>query len=256
MERADLGRLLGASHPVGEAVSDPVMVAEADPSRFMKAFARAVLGSGPVFLADPTWGTNERAALAEMMAGAVLAEDETERGWLMIPTGGTGGRIKFARHDQETLTAAVRGFCAHFGVEKANCVGLLPLHHVSGLMAWMRAALTGGAYLPWDWKRLEAGERPARAAGTWFLSLVPTQLQRLLGSPETLGWLRDFDAVFIGGGPLWPELAEAAAEARLPLSIGYGMTETAAMVTGLRADEFLAGARAIAAARCPTCVST
>jgi O-succinylbenzoic acid--CoA ligase len=111
-------------------------------------------------------------------------------------------------------------------------------------MAWMRAALTGGVYLPWDWKRLEAGERPILPhQGPWFLSLVPTQLQRLLDSPGALEWMREFQAVFVGGGPAWPALAAAAAEARLPISLSYGATETAAMVSALRPDEFLAGMR-------------
>jgi O-succinylbenzoic acid--CoA ligase len=79
--------------------------------------------------------------------------------------------------------------------------------------------------------------------GEWFLSLVPTQLQRLLAQPETIGWLRRFRAVFLGGGPAWPELLERAAEARVPLAPSYGLTETVAMVATLRPQEFLAGSR-------------
>jgi O-succinylbenzoic acid--CoA ligase len=166
-------------------------------------------------------------------------------GWLCIPTGGSSGNIKLARHDEETLAAAVKGLCTHFGVTKINVVGLLPLHHVSGLMAWMRTVLTGGTYVSANWKDVEAGGRPALPAvgGDWFLSLVPTQLQRLLGDPEALDWLRGFRAVFVGGGPAWPELVEAGARARLPLAFSYGMTETAAMVTALRPEEFFVGKR-------------
>jgi O-succinylbenzoic acid--CoA ligase len=116
-------------------------------------------------------------------------------------------------------------------------------------MAWMRAALTGGEYVAWDWRRLESGDRPAvrRGNGGWFLSLVPTQLQRLLCSAEALAWLRGFQTVFVGGGPVWPELADAAARAELPISLGYGMTETAAMAAALRPAEFLAGDRSCGA---------
>jgi O-succinylbenzoic acid--CoA ligase len=42
---------------------------------------------------------------------------------------------------------------------------------------------------------------------------------------------------------VWPELADAAARARLPISLTYGMTETAAMVTALLPEEFHAGHR-------------
>lgn len=243
MERLELARRLGAAAAVAEPGSLPRVIEERDPSRFMAALAAAAAGQGPVFLADPSWGAGERAALAACVAQASAAPDG--RGWLMIPSGGTSGRLKFARHDGETLAAAVRGFCAHLGVTRVTSVGVLPLHHVSGLMAWMRAALTGGQYVPWDWKRLESGERPdlpPEGEGC-FLSLVPTQLQKLLGGEGSIAWLKRFQAVFIGGGPIWPELAEAAARLGLPLSLSYGMTETAAMAAALRPAEFLRGAR-------------
>jgi O-succinylbenzoic acid--CoA ligase len=151
--------------------------------------------------------------------------------------------VRFARHDEQTLSAAVAGFCAHFALERVNAVGVLPAHHVSGLMARVRCAATGGEYLAADWKSLELGRRPALAKSNWVISLVPTQLQRLLQSPDAVTWLRGFHVIFVGGGPVWSELADAAARAELPLSLSYGMTETAAMVTALRPAEFLAGDR-------------
>jgi O-succinylbenzoic acid--CoA ligase len=56
-------------------------------------------------------------------------------------------------------------------------------------------------------------------------------------------WLRQFRIIFLGGGPASPPLLDRAAALRLPLSLGYGMTESAAMITALRPGEFLAGAR-------------
>jgi len=234
-----------ATMDTAEPPLSPIIVEEHDPVRFMGAFAQAVISGRSVFLADPAWGASERAALAAFTRHSSLAtcQSREAQGWLMIPSGGTSGRLKFARHDEKTIAGAVRGFCAHFQVKQANSVGLLPLHHVSGLMAWMRSALTGGTYLPWDWKQLEAGDFPVLPRGAWFVSLVPTQLQRVLGRPEAVAWLRGFDAVFVGGGPVWPELADAAARAHLPVSLSYGMTETAAMVTALRPEEFRAGRR-------------
>jgi O-succinylbenzoic acid--CoA ligase len=102
----------------------------------------------------------------------------------------------------------------------------------------------------WDWKRLETGDVPplsGGAASDWVISLVPTQLQRLLARTDTREWLRRFRVIAVGGGPLWADLADAAAAARLPVAISYGMTETAAMVTALRPEEFLAGARSCGA---------
>ncbi len=251
MERAELAHALGAPAIVAEPGGDPVVIEERDPARFMEKFAAAVAAGADVFLADPNWGAKERAQLAALLQSKIENPKSKKHrgGWLMIPTGGTSGQIKFARHDEDTVSAAVRGFTAHFGLERVNALGLLPLHHVSGLMAWMRAALTGGAFQPTAWKQIEGGERPELAAGTaTVVSLVPTQLQRLLAQPEAVAWLRGFQIIFLGGGPSWPALLEEAARVRLRVSLSYGMTETAAMVAALTPADFLAGTRSSGAA--------
>jgi O-succinylbenzoic acid--CoA ligase len=198
-----------------------------------------------VFMTDPYRGAAERARVEALTAEADGLAATAGDGWLCVPTGGTSGSVRFARHDERTVTAAVEGFCAHFGIDRVNAVGVLPAHHVSGLMARVRCAATGGAHVAWDWKRLEGGAWPelARGRGDWVISLVPTQLQRLLVSVAAVAWLRGFRVIFIGGGPVWPELTDAAARAGLPVSLSYGMTETAAMVAALRPEEFLAGGR-------------
>lgn len=230
----------------------PVLVSETDPRKFMVALTHAMAGTREIFLCSPVWGAHERAQLAELVKSApssVVCPPSSGAnpglGWLMIPTGGTSGELKFARHDEETLTAAVRGFARHFGLTQVNAVGVLPLHHVSGLMAWLRCALTGGEYLPLDWKEVEDGGRPVLPPkpGGWVISLVPTQLERMLRDEGAVAWLKGFRIIFLGGAPAWPDLLERAAALGLPLSLGYGMTETAAMVTALRPEEFLAGAR-------------
>jgi len=220
-----------------------------------------------VFLCDPHWSAAQQLRFKEIIeaehrrqANEPTANKKSLR--LAIPTGGSSGGLKFALHDERTLGAAVRGFCAHFGVSRVNAVDCLPPWHVSGLMARLRCAATGGVHVPWEWKRLEAGELPklpqvagksggsasvSGGAGGWFLSLVPTQLQRLLRQGERAcegrRWLCGFHAVFIGGGPLWPSLADEAAAARLPIILSYGMTETGAMVAAQRLGDFAAGDR-------------
>lgn len=246
MERAELARLLGAP-PVGASLADraaPVFIAERAQPRFMAQFAAAVAGRAPIFLGDPGWAQNQRARWEPLVAAAATnPAARPKRAWLMIPTGGTSGGMRFARHGQDTLCAAVAGFCAHFRLDRVNAIGVLPLYHVGGLMSWLRCAVTGGEFVPQDWKTLEAGQRPRLGKGDWVISLVPTQLQRLLGSQEAVAWLRGFHIIFLGGGPVWPELAAAAGAAQLRISLSYGLTETAAMVTALRPEEFLAGAR-------------
>lgn len=244
MERLELIRRLGGIAR-GAAPVPYRCVEEREPAKFLATAAEAFATAETVFLCDPTWGATERAQLEALLQSKIEnPEPKTNHGWLCLPTGGTSGAVRFARHDQDTIAAAVRGFGAHFGATQINAVGVLPLHHVSGFMSAMRCTLTGGRYLPWDWKALEVGRVPELSSGgDWFLSLVPTQLQRLLAQPATVDWLRRFRAVFVGGGPAWSELLDAAATARLPLAPCYGMTESAAMVAALRPEAFLAGAR-------------
>jgi O-succinylbenzoic acid--CoA ligase len=230
------------------------MISEADPRKFMTTLAQAMAGDGEIFLGNPDWGTFERKQVDKLMQQSgldVRASDSQlstlnpQLGWLMIPTGGTSGRVRFARHDAATIAAAVRGFTRHFSLPQVNAIGVLPLHHVSGLMAWMRCVLTGGEYRPLDWKAVEGGalpELPEKTHG-WNISLVPTQLDRLLRNDAAVEWLKKFRLIFVGGGPVWPELLDKAAGHRLPISPGYGMTESAAMVAALLPEEFLSGAR-------------
>lgn len=192
----------------------------------------------------------ERDGAVWLGGGAVIPEGGSAhgpdgRGWLMIATGGTSGAPRWARHDERTVGAAVGGFCAHFGLERVNAVDVLPAYHVSGFMARARCAATGGRHVAWDWKELERGGRPEpdAAAGPWAISLVPTQLQRLLANAAAAAWLRKFSLVLLGGGPVWPDLTERVAAAGVRAVLSYGMTETAAMVAAQRPEEFAAGDR-------------
>jgi O-succinylbenzoic acid--CoA ligase len=136
------------------------------------------------------------------------------------------------------------------GLDPAACLHLdpLPLHHVSGLLPLVRARRWGGD-LRWlappllrQPDRLPErcplpGDRPA------LLSLVPTQLARLMACPGGIAWLAGCALIWVGGAALPAPLAEAARRARLPLAPCYGATETAAMVCALPPDRFLAGER-------------
>jgi O-succinylbenzoic acid--CoA ligase len=237
VERGKLADLLA---PLRAGVGDcgPV-IEEPDAARFMATFADSVTGRGNVFLANPAWRSPQRAEADRLAAQGATGDS----GWLMIPSGGAGGGLKFARHDAWTIAAAVGGFCSHFAMERVNSVSVLPLYHVSGFMAWMRSVMTGGSFVPWSWKEAEAGRFPVGLPPDCCLSLVPTQLQRLLAVGTAVEWLRKFRAIFVGGGPAWAGLVETAAHLELPISTSYGATETAAMVAALKPEQFLAGLR-------------
>ncbi len=203
----------------------------------------AELHGGYTFLIDPYWTPVQRARFDEIKELKIEnPKSKIQRGWLCIPTGGSSGGLKFACHDEQTMSAAVGGFCEHFGFEKVNAIDVLPPWHVSGLMARVRCAATGGRYLAWQWKMLESGDWP-ELSGEEIISLVPTQLQRLLADPQTVKWLQRLKLILIGGGPSWASLDDAASAANLPVVFSYGMTETAAMISAQTPDEFASGDR-------------
>jgi len=160
---------------------------------------------------------------------------------IMIPTGGSSGQIKFVIHTWETLIASVQGFTEYFQIKKVNSFCVLPLYHVSGLMQFLRSFTTGGKVAILPFKTLESGKILNIKQSEFFISLVPTQLQRLLQNSELTEWLSEFNTVLLGGAPAWKELLEKAKFDRIRLAPTYGMTETASQIATLKPDDFLNG---------------
>jgi o-succinylbenzoate---CoA ligase len=163
---------------------------------------------------------------------------------IMIPTGGSSGKIRFAIHTWETLMASVRGFTDYFQVDRVNSFCILPLYHVSGLMQFLRSLTTDGQLWIQSSKMLAQWLESSGFnlyPDRWFISLVPTQLQRLLNNDRAIAWLAQFETVLLGGAPAWPALLEEARTHRIRLAPTYGMTETASQVATLKPDEFLSG---------------
>ncbi|HEY9889116.1 MAG TPA: AMP-binding protein, partial [Candidatus Obscuribacterales bacterium] len=215
---------------------------------------------GRVWLANPHWGQGEWAQVAaqcqpDRIIGTVPAglwrdrpvptlapppRDGPPR--LLIPTGGSSGNIRFASHTWATLRASVQGFQQHFACPTVNAYCVLPLYHVSGLMQAWRCLLSGGQMVIQPFRELLTAGAIAPLPAPAFLSLVPTQLQRLLTSDrDFVPWLQSFTAILLGGAPPWPSLLHQARALHLPLAPTYGMTETASQVVTLLPSEFLAG---------------
>ncbi|NER19777.1 MAG: AMP-binding protein [Symploca sp. SIO1C2] len=74
----------------------------------------------------------------------------------------------------------------------------------------------------------------------FFLSLVPTQLARLINLDASV-WLSGFRTVLLGGAPPWNSLLEEARRYKIPLAPTYGMTETASGIVTLKPEAFLSG---------------
>jgi o-succinylbenzoate---CoA ligase len=212
-------------------IATHIVIATKDADEFITDFLAGVSTGTPIFLANPDWGMAERQQLQKIIANV---DYDQHRGQIMIPTGGTTGHLKFAIHTPATLTVAVRGFQRFYQVRSISSYCILPLHHVSGLMQLWRALLTGGRLLLPSSRSILA-QSPVPDS---FISLVPTQLQRILSTNAR--WLQQFRAVLIGGAPVWSDLLDRSRQAQIPLSLSYGMTETAAMVAALQPQDFLA----------------
>jgi o-succinylbenzoate---CoA ligase len=199
---------------------------------------RAALAAGrPYALSDPAWPPAWRERMTDCLrrwpgGGAIL-----------IPTSGSSGIPKFCIHDLDTLQTAARGFAELFGPRGViHAVSVLPRHHVGGLMPLLRCAAMGGRVHHADYRDPEsiaAAPFPLEQAA---LSLVPTQLRRMMDEPAGAGILRRMGLILAGGAHCPEDVLIRSRQMALRLAPCYGMTETAAMVTLLEPEAFLAGA--------------
>lgn len=257
-----------------------ILLCEADPEQFLGNFLAAVEAKCPIFLANPHWQAAEwqqvfnflhpdliwgnEAHLQQLQkylppSKTVKKSDQffaliNNQAAIMIPTGGSSGKIRFAIHTWATLTASVRGFTEYFQVPKVNSFCVLPLYHVSGLMQFIRSFTTGGtlAIFPSYKEILNSLNSPQQTIlpatnlseinpANFFISLVPTQLARFLQQAIAADWLSQFATVLLGGAPAWPELLATARKYQIKLAPTYGMTETASQIVTLKPKAFLAG---------------
>lgn len=169
---------------------------------------------------------------------------------VVVGSGGSSGGRRWCLQPLAHLEASARATGAWLqalGIDPAACLHLnpLPLHHVSGLMPRVRAAQWGCGHQAIAPELMRDPQALAAAVPlhgrSVLLSLVPTQLRRLMAVPEGLNWLRQLAVIWVGGAALPPALAAQARGCGLPLAPCYGATETAAMVAALSPEAFLRG---------------
>jgi O-succinylbenzoic acid--CoA ligase len=226
-----------------------VAVFHADHAAHLREVLQAHDAGLPVFLGNPRWAAHELAEAARQIPrGTIVKGLSLEprglgtcdwptnwRGRLLIPTGGTGGKVKFVIHSSATLRAAAVGLrdalVARGLSPILHGVTCTPPWHVSGLMPAIRARVTGGDHLVVDGRFGEGDPLPSvslPAPGTKIVSLVPAQLSRLLARADGEAWLRGFDVILLGGSSVPAALLPAIRTRRLPVFLTYGSTETAA----------------------------
>lgn len=148
---------------------------------------------------------------------------------VIATSGSTDGRGHLVGLGLPALLASARATLARLG-GPGQWLTSLPVHHVAGFQVVLRSVVAGippvvhapgGHFDP-------AGLAPSIAeldpGVPHYLSLVPTQLARVLNHDPTL--LGGFAAVLVGGAPLPAAQGRRALAAGVRVVRTYGMTET------------------------------
>nr|WP_238710649.1 AMP-binding protein [Oceanipulchritudo coccoides] len=187
---------------------------------------------------DPHWPGDWKDALSGI-AAQYKAEHPPA---ILIPTSGTTGVPKYCIHTSDTLFCSARGFAERFGKQGiVHAVNVLPGHHVGGLMPIIRSMECSGRLHYADYRNSDGFQSAPFPLEEASISLVPTQLRRMLASQRGTRVLRRFGLILVGGAACPPDLLEISRREEIRLCPCYGSTETAAMVTALDPEEFLAG---------------
>lgn len=134
---------------------------------------------------------------------------------LLIETSGSTGQPKRVALSRSAVLASAQATHDRLG-GPGRWTLVLPPSYVAGLQVIVRALLAGTPPSP---ALVVSDERS-------YVSLVPTQLHRLLASAESAALLASYDAVLVGGASFAPALRSAAEGAGVHVVATYGMSET------------------------------
>ena len=147
--------------------------------------------------------------------------DEPEQ--LVVATSGSTGEPKHVLLSRRALRASATATATRLGGHGQWLLNLPPTY-VAGLQVLFRSVLAGTTPVVQDGTLADAA---ARMSGERrYVSLVPTQLHRLLDDPASAEALRGFSAVLVGGSAVPVALRERAVGAGVPVVATYGMSET------------------------------
>lgn len=148
----------------------------------------------------------------------------TDEEALIVETSGSTGRPKRVRLSRHAVRASIAGTERRLG-GAGRWLLALPATYVAGLQVIARSLAAGAEPV-----LLEEHASLAEAVATHrpeFVSLVPTQLHRLLDDPAQGEALRSFTTVLLGGGPIDPALRARAEAQGVRVVATYGSAETA-----------------------------
>lgn len=173
------------------------------------------------------------------MTPPTLPEDELAplreslRAGLVVETSGSTARPKRVSLSADALRASIAATGTALG--KGGWVLALPLTYIAGIMVVLRALESGTPLVdarrePFDARVFSTLVR-ALPEGTWFTSLVPAQLVRLIdfaeGDTAARDALRRFERILVGGQAIPAGLIDRATALGVRVTKTYGSAETA-----------------------------
>jgi O-succinylbenzoic acid--CoA ligase len=142
---------------------------------------------------------------------------------LVIETSGSTGEPKPVVLSRPAMRASATATASRLGGPGQWLLNL-PASYVAGLQVLFRSVLAGTDPVVQDGSFVEAAA--AMTGERRFVSLVPTQLHRMLDDPAEVDALRTFSTVLVGGAAVPAGLRARAADAGVHVVATYGMSET------------------------------
>jgi O-succinylbenzoic acid--CoA ligase len=184
----------------------------------------------------PAVDLNDAAELTQTEADLpLLGEHDMEDLQCRILTSGTVGEPRPVGLTYGNFLFSAMGSAFNLGVEPSDrWLCCLPLSHVAGLSIILRSVIYGTTAVLLDGFDTEQVASTLVSGGISVLSLVPTQLIRLLDADADLSAPR---AILIGGGPVPADALREALGRGATVVQTYGMTETCSQVTTLAPED-------------------
>ena len=184
----------------------------------------------------PAVDLNDAAELTQTEADLpLLGEHDMDDLCCRILTSGTSGEPRPVGLTYGNFLFSAVGSAFNLGVDPSDrWLCCLPLSHVGGLSIILRSVIYGTTAVLLDGFDTDQVARTLVSGDIGVISLVPTQLIRLLEAEADLSRPR---AILIGGGPVPPDALEEAIGRGATVVQTYGMTETCSQVTTLAPED-------------------
>lgn len=171
------------------------------------------------------------------------AGEPVDPGMLIASTSGSTGTPKGAMLTRDNLLASITATAEYarttFGAQPGPWLLALPAHHIAGLQVLLRSIhagftphaarhlLTGASFSATGFTADTAALREAYPGEDLYVSLVPTQLERILADRQARAALLEYAMVLVGGAAARSAALDAARELGARMVTTYGSSETA-----------------------------